>query len=69
LCDPATAVITINNTLQNDSTIPEAVILLHEIMHAIFYETGMTAMLNERQEEGIVHCLAIQLHNAGYRRS
>lgn len=69
LCDPATATITINNTLQDESTIPEDVIMLHEIIHAILYETGMTNLLPERHEEGLVHCLAIQLHNVGYRKS
>ena len=67
LCEPSKALITISETLA--PAIEFEHILLHEIMHAILHETGLTCLMQERSEEAIVHGLSSSLHNLGYRLS
>lgn len=65
LCEPSKALITVSETLA--PAIPFEMIVLHEVLHAILHETGLTCLVKERSEEAIVHGLATQLHNLGYR--
>lgn len=66
LCDCNKATITIAEDLEVHTEIPPETILLHEIMHAVLYETGVTNMVKSRAEETIVHALALQLSRIGY---
>ncbi len=69
LCEPATGVISIDKTLEKHSNIPADLIELHEILHAILFETGLTSLLPENVEEAVVSGLATQLWSVGYRRT
>lgn len=66
LCDCNKATITIAEDLEVHTEIPPETILLHEIIHAVLYETGITNALKDRIEETIVHALALQLSRIGY---
>jgi hypothetical protein len=66
LCDCNKATITIAEDLEVHTDIPPETILLHEIIHAVLYETGLTNALKDRIEESIVHALALQLSRIGY---
>ena len=66
LCDCNKATITIACDLEQHTEIPPETILLHEVMHAVLYETGITNILKEREEEAIVHALGLQLSRIGY---
>lgn len=68
LCEPAVGVITISKHLEAHSNISAELIELHEILHAILYETGLTSLLSEDIEEAVVSGLSTQLHAIGYRR-
>ena len=68
LCEPATATITLSPDLEKYPSIAPEMIELHEIIHAIMFETGLTSLVPARVEEAITSGLAIQLHNLGYRR-
>jgi hypothetical protein len=68
LCDPCNAVITIADDLEEHTNMSPALIELHEIIHAVLHETGLTCVLTDKTEEAITHGLAIQLHGLGYRR-
>ena len=68
LCDPSRATITIANDLEEHTDMPPELIELHEIIHAILHETGLTCVLTDKTEEAITHGLAIQLHGLGYKR-
>lgn len=68
LCECATGVISIDKDLEKHSNIPAELIELHEIIHAILFETGLTSLFPENVEEAVVSGLAIQLHVIGYRR-
>lgn len=67
LCEPSKALITVSETLAPEIKFEH--ILLHEIMHAIMHETGLTCLLRKKVEEAIVHGLSANLHNLGYRLS
>ena len=67
LCEPSKALITVSEILA--PAIEYEHILLHEIMHAILHETGLTCLMKDRVEEAIVHGLSSNLHNLGYRLS
>ena len=68
LCDPCNAVITIADDLEEHTDMSPTLIELHEIIHAVLHETGLTCVLTDKTEEAITHGLAIQLHGLGYRR-
>jgi hypothetical protein len=68
LCDPCNAVITIADDLEEHTNMSPALIELHEVIHAVLHETGLTCVLTDKTEEAITHGLAIQLHGLGYRR-
>ena len=68
LCDPCNAVITIADDLEEHTDMSPTLIELHEIIHAVLHETGLTCVLADKTEEAITHGLAIQLHGLGYRR-
>lgn len=68
LCDPANSQIHISESLEATTKLPIEVIELHEILHAVLFETGLTSLLEEQIEEALVQGVALQLHNAGYRR-
>jgi hypothetical protein len=67
-CDSANAKIFISETLEKDTTLPEAVVELHEVLHAILFETGLSNLMTDKTEESVVTGLALQLHNIGYRK-
>jgi hypothetical protein len=67
LCDCNKATITIAEDLEVHTEIPPETILLHEVLHSVLYETGITNALKDRIEETIVHALALQLTRIGYR--
>ena len=68
LCEPAVGVISIDKDLEKHSTIPYDLVELHEILHAVLFETGLTSLLPENVEEAVVSGIAAQLHAIGYRR-
>ena len=69
LCDPAVGVITIAEDLEDRSNIPADSIELHEVVHAILFETGLTSLFPENIEEAVVSGVAAQLYAVGYRRT
>jgi hypothetical protein len=69
LCDAANTSIHISETLEETTKLPPEVIELHEILHAILFETGLSALLEDQIEESLVQGLALQLYNTGYRRT
>ena len=68
LCDPCNATITIADDLEEHTDMSPTLIELHEIIHAVLHETGLTCVLTDKTEEAITHGLTIQLHGLGYRR-
>lgn len=66
LCDSNKATITISEHLELHTDIPPETILLHEVIHAVLYETGLTNTVKDRIEESIVHGLALGLSRVGY---
>ena len=66
LCESDKAMITIAKDLEVHSTISPETILLHEVIHAVLYETGLTNIMKGRVEESIVHGLALGLSRVGY---
>jgi hypothetical protein len=68
LCEPSRAMITIAHDLEAITDMPSELIELHEIIHAVLHETGLTCVLTDKTEEAVTHGLAIQLHGLGYRR-
>lgn len=67
ICESGHARITISDNLEEHTDQPAELIVLHEVIHAIMFETGLTHMVNEKTEEAITHALALQLHTIGYR--
>ena len=66
LCESDKAVITIARDLEAHTTISSETILLHEVIHAVLYETGLTNIMKGKVEETIVHGLALGLSRVGY---
>lgn len=66
LCDSNKATITIAEDLELHTDIPPETIILHEVIHAVLYETGLTNTVKDRIEEAIVHGLALGLSRVGY---
>ena len=69
LCDAANTSIHISETLEETTKLPSEVIELHEILHAILFETGLSSLLEDQIEEAVVQGVALQLYNTGYRRT
>lgn len=69
LCEPAVGVISIDKELEKNTNIPADLVELHEILHAILFETGLTSLFPETTEEAVVSGLATQLWAVGYRRT
>lgn len=68
LADAANGTISISETLEATTTLSPELIELHEVLHAILFETGLCVLVDDTIEEALVHGAAIQLFNAGYRR-
>ncbi len=66
LCESDKAVITIASDLEVHSNIPPETILLHEVIHAVLYETGLGHVMKGTVEEAVVHGLALGLSRVGY---
>jgi len=66
LCECDKAAITIASDLEIHSSIPPETILLHEVLHAVLYETGLGHVLKGTVEEAVVHGLALGLSRVGY---
>jgi hypothetical protein len=66
LCESDKAVITIASDLEVHSNIPPETILLHEVCHAVLYETGLGHVMKGTVEEAVVHGLALGLSRVGY---
>jgi hypothetical protein len=66
LCESDKAVITIADDLEVHSNIPAETILLHEVCHAVLYETGLGHVMKGTVEEAVVHGLALGLSRVGY---
>tara|TARA_R100000808_G_scaffold24238_1_gene55322 strand:- start:1717 stop:2037 length:321 start_codon:yes stop_codon:yes gene_type:complete len=54
--------------LANDSPVEQEAILLHEIIHATFAQSGLTHLVSIELEEAIATAMEETLWNAGYRR-
>lgn len=67
-CESGRQTILIADNLEEVSNLSPEIVELHEILHAILFETGLSALVEDRVEEAIVTGLAIQLANTGYRR-
>ena len=54
--------------LANDSPVSKEAILLHEIIHATFAQSGLTHLMSVELEEAIATAIEETLWNAGYTR-
>lgn len=64
-CDRKVIRIDIDAHLGNGHHVGRTV--MHEVLHALLYESGHTAWLGDEKEEAIVQCLENGLWQAGFR--
>lgn len=66
LCDPDSRTISLSSEISGGL---RDEVLLHEVVHGIFFETGLCELLNGKLEEALCVALSKHLPKAGYCRA
>ena len=65
LCDSEEHTISISSEITGEK---HNEVLLHEVIHAVMFETGLQEFLNDKLHEALCVALSKHLPKAGYRR-
>lgn len=66
LCDPDSRTISLSSEMTREL---RDEVLLHEVVHGIFFETGLCELLQSKIEEALCVALSKHLPKAGYCRA